>query len=656
MPGFDNGRFKHIFDPIKVGPHTLQSRIAFSPMVSCLSGPDGEVTNEFVEFIGMQARTGAGLVTIGETAVDAETGIAFAGELNALKDSHIPGLALLAQEAHRYGAKISVELCHPGRGADPNLNSAPYVLAPSAIPTQYSARYVKEMDQHDVDHIITRYVECAERVYKAEFDMVLIHCAHGNLLGAFLSPYTNKRTDWYGGSLENRMRFPMEILKAIRAKLGDKIGIELRISGDELIEGGMKIDEVIEFLCVAQEYIDMVHVSQGLVMPIEKAYYCMPPYYLPHCHNVKYSEAIKNDGRVKIPVMIVGSITSAEEAEEIIASGKADMVAMARALLADDRLIKNAYAGHSEKTRPCLRCFQFCIGTTNKGKHIRCSVNPVLGREVRYKEIPFAKKKKKVVVVGGGPSGMQAALTLIERGHDVTLFEKSGRLGGKLHEISQLPFKGDLRRYLNWAIETTENCGAKIILNTEGTAENISKEAPDAILIAIGSEPLCPPIPGIDNTNVHSVMDVDSGKVQVGKTVVICGGGVSGMECALALAMDGKDVTVIDMIPEENFAENMVVITKRMLIDLLSEYGVKLIGSHKVLRFTEEGVEVEDPKWNHSVLKADSFITAFGMKENSEPIAGLMTIVPETYVIGDCGAVSDIGTAVHAAFNRAVEI
>ncbi|MDR0851271.1 MAG: NAD(P)/FAD-dependent oxidoreductase, partial [Clostridiales Family XIII bacterium] len=611
MYGRENEKYGKLFEPIQVGKLTLKSRIAFSPMVSCLSTATGEVTSDFVHYMGMQGRSGAGLITIGETTVDEEMGNAFGGELSVNKDAYIAGLNLLTDEAHRYGAKISIELCHPGRGANPEMNVEPFVFAPTAIPTNGSTRYIREMDQHDIDAVIEKFVTASKRLVKAEFDMLMLHCAHGNLLGAFLSPFTNKRTDWYGGSLENRARFPLEIMKAIRQEVGDEIAIEMRISGDERIDGGMRIEETKDFINMAQEYIDMVHVSQGLIMPLEAAFNTMPPYYHPHCHNIKYSEAVKNDPRIKIPVAVVGSIMQIDESLEIIETGKADIVAMARAFLADPELLNNAWTGETYKTRPCLRCFQYCSGKCSLGKALRCVVNPVLGRESRYAEIPLAKKKKKVVVAGGGPAGLEATRILLERGHDVTLIEQCDRLGGRIHDISGHPFKQDMRNYLKWTVESVTASDAKILLNTDATKENILAENPDALFLAFGSDPITLKFPGYDRPNVHSVIDVDGGKVQIGQNdrVVVVGGGLSGMECALALAMEGRsDVTVLDLIPEEKFAADMVLITRMMLLDQLKQYKVKLVGDKIVRGITDEGVEVEGVDWRYSVIPADSVI------------------------------------------------
>ncbi|NLL51543.1 MAG: FAD-dependent oxidoreductase [Peptococcaceae bacterium] len=649
--------FQHVFSPIKVGNLTLKNRIQFSPMVCCLSNAAGEVTTEFVEFLGMQARTGAGLVTIGATPVDNDTGADAYGELDVTNDNKIPGLKRVSEEVHRYGAKLSIELVHSGRGSLPELLRKPYALAPSIIPTPGGPRKIKVMDQDDIDQVIKAYADCAERLVKADFDMAMIHAAHGNLIAQFLSPYTNKRNDYYGGSFENRARFGLELLQAVRERVGQSLALEMRISAEEMVEGGMELEETIEFIKLAQEYIDLVHVSVGLIVEHNKAaFWTMPPYYHAHCHNVKYAEAVKKDPDIKIPVTTVGSINTIKDAEEIIASGKADIVAMCRQLLADPETIKKAYRGEEGTTRPCLRCWEGCVGAVAFGGQVRCSINPVVGRETKYREIPLARRKKKVVVVGGGTAGMMATQTLVERGHEVVLMEKKDRLGGHLPEISALPFKGDLRAYLKWNVDTTMNCGAKILLNTEADEDSIRKENPDAIIIAVGSSPVELDIPGSDNENVHSVLDVDNGRVQVGSKVVVCGGGVSGMECALALAMEGKDVTVVDMIPVEQFAKDMVVATRPMLLYLLNQHKVKFIGEHKVLQFLKNGVEIEDRNWNHSIIEADTIVKAFGMRPNKELVERLGCIVPETYLVGDCDQAKNIQYANHSAFNVAVEV
>lgn len=646
-------KYPHVFSPLKIGPATLKNRIQFSPMVCCLSSATGEVTPDYIEFLGMQARTGAALVTIGATSVDDDTGSDFRGELSITHDRDIAGLARIAEEVHRYGAKLSVEMCHAGRGAAPYLLRTPEAWAPTAIPTTHGTRFIREMDQRDIDHVVKQYADCAKRLKTAGFDLVMIHCAHGNLLAQFLSGFSNKRNDYYGGSFDNRMRFPLEVIQAVREAVGGDFALEMRISADEIIDGGMRQDETFEFLKIAQKYIDLVHVSAGMIVDATVSYYTLPPYYHPHMHNVKYAEAAKKV--LDIPVTTVGSIKTLEQAEEIIAGGKADVVAMARQLMADPDTLKKSYRGQPETVRPCLRCMDGCGKNVVAGTQVRCSVNPVIGRENQYKTIPPAVERKKAVVVGGGVSGMMAAQTLARRGHDVTLYEAGPSLGGRLNEIGVLPFKQDLRDYTAWNIRTTEACGAAVRLNTPATREIIEKDDPDVLFIAAGADLAKPPIPGIDGANVVDVVAVDTGRAATGNRVVICGGGLSGLECALALAMEGRDVTVVDMIPVDEFGKDVVVFQENMLKMLLEKHGVKLVGSQKVRRITDKGVEAMDKTWNTHFHPADTVVVALGLKPRTDAVAELSGLVAETYVVGDCGRGRAIHDANHMAFNYAVE-
>ena len=654
MSGFH--QYPDVFRPLKVGSTILKNRIQFPPMVCCHSNAAGEVTQEYVNFIEMQAKTGAALVTIGATPIDNATGQDFRGELNIADEAMRPGLARIAEAAHDYGAKLSVEMCHAGRGADPELLLTPFALAPSVVPLPNRCHYVKEMDQKDIDHVIEQYADCADRLARAGFDMCMTHSAHGNLLGQFLSPSTNFRNDWYGGSFENRIRFPLQVMEAMRAKVGNRIAIEMRVSGDEIIPNGMHLEEVIQYLKEAQKYVDLINVSRGLIVDHRYHFYTQPPYYNEYCHNVKYAEAIKKE--IDIPVSVVGSIKTLKDAQEIISSGKADMVSMCRQLMADPDTLKKSKSGREDTIRPCLRCLQVCNKNVDEGRPVRCAVNPVVGREGKFSDIRPARVSKKVVVVGGGPAGMMAVQTLTDRGHAVVLFEARDHLGGHLPDICKLPFKDDLKQYTEWDIRTTLRCGADVRLNTRATPELIAAEKPDALIIATGSRLAKPHIPGIDGENVMDVISVDSGRKKVkGENILVCGGGMSGLECALGLAMEGKSVTVLDLVPVEDFAKEIVNFTRNMLMMLLKQHHVTLIGGEKVMKITPEGAETMDRSLNSHFHAADTVVTAFGLVPNNEDMDALSNIVPETYAVGDCwyGA-KTIGNANISAFNFAMEI
>ncbi|MDR1067860.1 MAG: NAD(P)/FAD-dependent oxidoreductase [Clostridiales Family XIII bacterium] len=652
MSSFNN--YHHVFTPLKVGTTIYKNRVEFSPLVCDLTNANGEPTQDYIDFVERQAESGVAVVHLGATPVDHLNAFDAKATIDVTDENKIAGLVMLAEAAHRHGAKISVELVHAGRGAHPELTKTEYAIAPSnfSIPERFP--YVREMDNKDVDRVIASYIDTATRLQRCGFDGVLIHGAHGNLIAQFLSPMTNTRSDEWGGSPERRRRFPLKLLKELREAVGKDFVLELRISGDEIVEGGMRTPEVIDFLRLAQEHIDLVNVSAGLIVETRGQFYCMPPYYRKRAANVPYAKQIKADPEITIPVSVVGGITTMQVADDLIAEGAVDMVAIARALLADPDLLNKSYRGKPEEARPCLRCWN-CMDSY--GTHIHCSVNPSLARSYRYSKVWKADEKKKVVVIGGGVAGCEAARTLIKRGHEVVLFEKTERLGGLLNDINKLPFKDDLLFYTEWSQRMTAACGADIRLNTAATPELVLAEKPDAVVVAVGSIPVHPPIPGMDDPYVHDVLAADSGRITFPSSskIVVCGGGLSGCESALALAMEGHEVTVVDMVKVDDFATGTHYITRNFLMYLLKENGVKLIDRHIVRRIAGHQVEIEGADWRTASLDADYVVTAFGMQRNSaaDPF---FELIPDVYFIGDCYEVSNITNANFMAYDRCANI
>lgn len=642
--------YKHVLKPIQVGPVRLKNRIQFAPHAINMVNELGEPTDEFVRYVERQARTGVGLLTVYATPVDRECGIDYDSEIDITTDKVCCSLVRLTEAAHMHDARISIELVHAGRGADPKLISKDYALAPSDVPIPGQMQNLKVMDREDMDDVIAKYVDCSLRAKRCNFDMVMIHAAHGNLLAQFLSPLTNLRTDEYGGSMEKRFRFPLELLAAVREAVGPDMAIEMRISGDEMVKGGMGIEEVVEFVKRAQSYIDLVHVSAGLVVDWRASFYTMPPYYLPRGMNVPLAQRVKECAEIKVPVSVVGGIDSLDTIDEIIESGCADIGVIARSLIADPELIRKNILGRKEDVRPCMRCWG-CAETF--GSHIRCAVNPAAGMIAPFDNPGVAPIKKKVVVVGGGTAGMQAARTLAARGHEVVLFEEKSELGGIMPSICNLPFKGDLRKYADWSIRATKACGADIRLNSRATREMVEAEAPDAVFIAVGSSPRQLPIPGLDGSHVVGVIEVDRGVKKPSGKVVVCGGGVSGCECALGLAMDGCDVTIVDKSPEGDFASGLAGITRNMLLMLLGDNSVALLGDRSVVSIGEEGVRVVDAEGRESVLEADWVVDAFGMVSRVDAVEELSGIVLDTFVVGDANEVGNIKQANFKAYTMA---
>ena len=642
--------FPHVYQPLQVGSMRLKNRIQYSPIVTNHAGYiSGEVNPQLLEFVSGQGKTGAGLVTIGSTPVNFREARDFFGCLSATKDEDTPGLTMLAEELHKYDCKLSAELIHGGQWGALTLPEGEMAWVPSVVEPYHDPKRMREITRPEMLSVIDDFVAAIKRCKKSYFDMTMIHFAHGNLMSAFLSTFWNQRGDKYGGSEKNRWRFPLELLEAAYDVTKGEIPLEMRVVGNEHIPGGTTLDERIRFLKEAQKYIDMIVVSAGTLM-FGEAFACnMPGYYVPEGVNVEYSAAFK-EALPKLAVSVCGGIATLEHAEEIIKTGKADIIAMAKALMADNDFANKGARGQEKDIRPCMRCLYCLRGVTN-GTHIGgCAVNPPLGFEYRHLKLVPALKKKKIMIVGAGPSGMNAAQYNAERGHEVVLYDKADRLGGRLHEASALVFKDGFRRYLDYAVRKTIESGARIVLGTEVNPDTIKVEAPDVLILAVGAKPIMPDIKGICGNNVLDVSAVDRGDVETGQKVVICGAGLSGTECAIGLALEGKDVTLVDMLQEDLFYNEASQFSKPVMNRLLSDNKVKLISESTVEEIAEDGVTVKDSAGKSKKLKCDSVVIAFGVSKDEDLIAALSDVIPETYVIGDAEKTGMIGDAVSSAF------
>ena len=648
-----NDLYPNVFQPLTVRGVTLKNRLEYSPTVVLKCSPEGEVTQEMLDFVAWQAKTGVGYLTIGNTPVVHSDSSAWVCELNITEDRCIHGLEMMARTARENGAEMSVELAHAGRGS--NATPGNPALAPSDVPLNGGALgYIKPMNEEDMAYIRQQFVDCAIRCKKAGLKILMIHCAHNNLLAQFLSPASNHRTDAYGGSLENRMRFPLSVLKAVREAVPDMV-IECRVSAQEDTEDGLQLEESLQFMERAQEYVDIIHVSRGMIFFNYASTYTIPTYFKGRQLNVAFAAEAKK--RLKVPVAVVGNITSLAEADEIIGSGKADIVVMAKAYMADENLIHKSVRGQAEQVRPCTRC-DWCGNANNYGTSMRCAINPMLGKDIDLSSLVKSGEEKHVMVIGGGPGGMMAAQTLRKMGHRVSLYEKSHRLGGLLKDATVAPFKEYLRLYLEWDIRQTLDCGAEIHLGCEVTPELVEMVNPDAVIVATGSKYIYPKIPGIHNAKVKAVADVEHHREPIGQNVVVCGGGVVGLECAIMLGMEGKNVTVIDQIPLEKFADGMPVFNHIEVNYQLEKYGVKLVGGQRIVGFDDEGVKTVNADGEKNKFPGDNYVLALGVTPRNELGKELLSRYAEgVYLVGDCVATGRLlADANQDAFHAAIRI
>ncbi|MDR3364214.1 MAG: NAD(P)/FAD-dependent oxidoreductase [Clostridiales Family XIII bacterium] len=655
-------KYPRIFEPIKLGDVYFRNRLWASPTGHHEMTPDCFPDPEVVGYYEAKAKGGVASVSVGDCIVHSRTGQSHVKQIHLDDPLVVPQLTAVAAAISRHGCVAAAELSHGGKYSHvPELlggeiESPPFLRDGSGITygpvagASPSGHPILEMPEGVILEIIEAFGRGAAVARLCGFTMATVHGGHGWLLAQFMSENDNKRKDRWGGSFENRMRMPLAVIDSIRRHVGKDFPIEFRMSGDECFDGGYHIDYGVKIAKALDGKVDLIHVSTGNHEAENGFVITHPNIFMEEGANVKFAAEIKK--RVQTPVATVGALSDPAQMEEIIASGKADVVQFARQLLVDPDFVNKVRDGSEDDAHRCLRC-ETCFSNAFSNRYHRCAINPRLGVYVDDKFAIPAAKPKRVLVVGGGVAGMQAALTAADRGHDVILCEKTGRLGGVLNGERNIPFKFRVAEYLDRQARKVARAKIDVRLDTCATPELAKALRPDAILVCAGAAPVVPRIKGIKGANVLSAEQAALNPELVGKRAVVIGAGFVGLETAIWLAMLGRKATVVEM---RGKAENGNTVHHVAVSVQLEKYKIPVELSTKAVEITAEGLSAKGPDGKARLYKADTVIYAAGQRPLWDVADALKDAAPWVNVIGDARSPRVIADATREAYFAARDI
>lgn len=614
-----------LFEPGRIGSLRIENRIVMPAMASQLADPDGRLSQRLIDYYRARAEGGAGLIITSYASVSADAPLMF--NMGIFDDSWIADWRRLIEVLHAGGTRVGIQLMHVGMlylfaGFVPKGAT---MKVPSPVPWVKPDIPVQVLTAEDIERYTRDFAQAARRAREAGADLVEIHACHGSLVGMFMSPLLNRRTDEFGGSVANRARFPRQIIERIRHTVGPDFPIIVRINGSDDLEGGTTPSEAAEQARIlAAAGADAVSVSRGIEF---WATTTIPSYLYPNGPMLPLVDEIRK--MVSVPVIAAGKLTP-ELAGEVVRSGRADFVALGRSLLADPDLPRKLREGRPEAVRRCIYCMN-CLNQDRRAGRGSCSVNPFLNRESAYPLLP-ADRPKRVMVIGGGLAGMQTALLLAERGHRVSLFEREQRLGGQWNIAAAVPEKSAYRTFTDYLERELGRAGVEIHRGVNVSGDLVREHAPEAAVIATGAVPAGLDVPGADGPNVMQAVDVIAGKVHPKGRIAVIGGRFTAIETALLLAERGEKVCLV---ARAGLGLSLERMTLRALIKKLLDLQVPLYLNTAVLSIHPRGLVV---RFNEEVfeLPADTVVLAVGMNPNAALAREIEGLVPEVYSVGDC--------------------